>query len=205
MSLAERSLQVAILAFDEVEALDLAGPYEVFTTASRMQARGSPAAPVPFQVACVARDHRPVRARAGMTLLPTHAFDDAPPPDVLVVPGGVVDAVMDCADTRRWLVQAAAGATLVASVCTGAFVLAASGLLPSGPVTTHWEDADDLATRFPALEVRRGVRWVDQGRIVTSAGISAGIDMSLHLVARLAGLPLAERTARQMDFAWTRA
>lgn len=191
--------------FDEVEALDLAGPYEVFTTASRMRRRESPDAAAPFEVLCVARDRSPVRARAGMTLLPTHGYADAPAIDVLVVPGGVVDAEMDCADTLRWLSRAADGATLVASVCTGAFLLAASGVLAQGPVTTHWEDLDDLGRRFPALEVRRGVRWVDQGRLVTSAGISAGIDMSLHLVARLAGMALAERTARQMDVTWTRA
>jgi transcriptional regulator GlxA family with amidase domain len=89
-------------------------------------------------------------------------------------------------------------------VCTGAFLLAASGILTSGPVTTHWEDLADLARQFPALEVRDGVRWVDQGRIVTSGGISAGIDMSLHLVARLRDEALAQRTARQMVFQWTR-
>ncbi len=78
-------------------------------------------------------------------------------------------------------------------------------MITTSEVTTHWEDLDDLARRFPALTVRDGVRWIDQGRVVTSAGISAGIDMSLHLVARLAGMALAERTAHQMDFQWTRA
>lgn len=205
MSPPARTLQVAILAFDEVEALDLAGPYEVFTTASRMQLRETPDAPPPFAVHCVAHEHRPVRARAGMMLLPTHSFADAPATDVLVVPGGVVDAVMVCPDTQHWVRQTAGGAMMTASVCTGAFVLATSGVLTHGPVTTHWEDADDLGRRFPMLQVRTGVRWVDQGPVVTSGGISAGIDMSLHLVARLVGMALAERTARQMDFTWTRA
>lgn len=204
MSPSTRTLQVAILAFDEVEALDLAGPYEVFTTASRMRQRETPGVPPPFEVHCVARAHQPVRARAGMTLLPTHSFADAPTTDVLVVPGGVVDAVMVCPDTQRWVMRAASSATLTASVCTGAFVLASSGVLTQGPATTHWEDTEDLGRRFPALDVRTGVRWVDQGAIVTSGGISAGIDMSLHLVARLAGTALAERTARQMEFTWTR-
>lgn len=196
--------RVHILAFDEVEALDLAGPYEVFTTASRVARRRQPAAPAPFDVACVSRSRQPVRARAGLTLLPEHGFADAPPCDLLVVPGGVVDAAMACADTRQWLAQAGAQATLVASVCTGAFLLAASGLLNGGPVTTHWEDVPDLRRQFPTLEVRDNVRWVDQGRIVTSAGISAGIDMSLYLVQRLAGHDLAEATARQMDYTWVR-
>jgi transcriptional regulator GlxA family with amidase domain len=200
-----RPLQVGILAYDEVEALDLAGPYEVFTTAARMQQRSHPEGPALFEVSCVARTREPVGARAGMRLLPTHDLAGAPPLDVLVVPGGVVDAVLTCQETLQWIAAVHTQTTITASVCTGAFILAASGVLTQGPVTTHWEDEADLAQRFPALEVRSNVRWVDQGRIVTSGGISAGIDMSLHLVQRLAGEALAQRTAHQMAFAWTRA
>ena len=120
-----------------------------------------------------------------------------------MVPGGVVDAPMASAPTLRWLAGQAAGARLVASVCTGIFLLAESGFATREAVTTHWEDVAELRRRFPALEVREGLRWVDQGRLVSSGGISAGIDMSLHLVERLAGRALAERTARQMDYAWT--
>jgi len=87
-------------------------------------------------------------------------------------------------------------------VCTGAFLLAEAGVLSSGPVTTHWEDISDLRTRYPGLTVQESIRWVDQGSVVTSAGISAGIDMSLHLVGRLHSLELAEITARQMEFDW---
>ncbi|MFL5301478.1 MAG: DJ-1/PfpI family protein, partial [Anaeromyxobacteraceae bacterium] len=91
---------------------------------------------------------------------------------------------------------------LTASVCTGAFLLAAAGLLDGLDVTTHWEDCADLARAFPALRVREGARFIEHERVVTSAGISAGLDMSLRLVARLAGEPLAHATARQMDYAW---
>lgn len=199
------TLTVAILAFDEVEALDFAGPYEVFTTASRMALRERPEALAPFEVISVARTREPVRARAGLTLMPDHGFADAPPADVLIVPGGVVDEAMRCADTLRWVAQTSERAQLTASVCTGAFLLAAAGVLRDGPVTTHWEDQADLARAFPALAVKAGVRWVDQGRTVTSGGISAGIDMGLHLVARLTSEALALRTARQMEFTWTRA
>jgi transcriptional regulator GlxA family with amidase domain len=87
-------------------------------------------------------------------------------------------------------------------VCTGAFLLAQARLVAGKAVTTHWEDIDDLKAMFPGLDVRTGVRWVDEGAIVTSAGISAGIDMSLHLVERLGGRALAERTARQLDVDW---
>ena len=94
---------------------------------------------------------------------------------------------------------------MTASVCTGAFLLAKAGLLHGKTVTTHWDDLDDLHAQFPDLTVRGDTRWIDEGTIVTSAGISAGIDMSLHLVARLAGEELGVRTARQMDYAWHRA
>lgn len=197
------SLRVVILAFDGVEALDFAGPFEVFTTASRVSQRMSLGTAAPFEVTSAALG-QPVQARAGLRLLASHALADSPPADVLIVPGGVVDAPMASPDTLRWIARNAAGAQVVASVCTGAFLLAASGVLTDHAVTTHWEDIADLRAQFPALDVREDVRWVDTGRIVSSAGISAGIDMSLHLVERLAGRELAERTARQMDYTWTR-
>jgi transcriptional regulator GlxA family with amidase domain len=200
------TLRVRILAFDGVEALDFAGPFEVFTTASRVSRRIQPDAPAPFEVASVAlaSDGRPVQARAGLRLLSDHDIATHPQADLLIVPGGVVDAPMASPATLRWIADCAAGAQLVASVCTGIFLLAKSGVVTREAVTTHWEDIADLRAQFPALEVREGPRWVDSGRIVSSAGISAGIDMSLYLVERLAGLALAERTARQMDYAWTR-
>jgi transcriptional regulator GlxA family with amidase domain len=198
------SLQVAILVFDDVEALDIAGPYEVFTTASRMLARAKPQCAPLFSVRCVARQRTPVRARAGLQILPDQDFASCPATDVLIVPGGVVDAALACPDTLAWIRQLSTKAQITASVCTGAFLLAASDVLTRGRATTHWEDVADLRRRHPALEVVDGVRWIDDGGPVSSAGISAGIDMCLHLVARLADTALAERTARQMDFAWTR-
>jgi transcriptional regulator GlxA family with amidase domain len=201
------SFQVLLLAFDGVEALDFAGPFEVFTTASRMHERLNPGAAPLFRVASVAdvTDARqPVRARAGLQLLPDHTLSKSPHADVLVVPGGVIDLPMASAATLDWIAHQAGIAQITASVCTGAFLLAAAGVVTDDRVTTHWEDIADLRAQFPALDVvQDGVRWVDIGRVVTSAGISAGIDMSLHLVERLAGRALAERTARQMDFAWT--
>jgi len=199
------TLRVLILAFDGVEVLDFAGPFEVFTTASRVSQRLRPGTAAPFEVAAVAdgTPGRPVQARAGLQLLAAHGLADAPQADVLVVPGGVVDAPMASTATLQWIARQAAGAQLVASVCTGAFLLAQSGVATTEAVTTHWEDLAELRGRFPSLAVREGVRWIDAGRLVTSAGISAGIDMSLYLVERLAGRALAERTARQMDYAWT--
>jgi transcriptional regulator GlxA family with amidase domain len=200
--LSHRSLQVALLIFDEVEALDLGGPYEVFTTASRMHQRLHPGAPAPFAVQCVARSLAPVRARAGLRVLPDADFASAAAADLLIVPGGVVDAAAACPLTRAYVARAAQDAQITASVCTGAFILAAAGVLTRGPATTHWEDLADLRQQYPQLDVQAHCRWVDQGRLLTSAGISAGIDMGLHLVARVLGPALAQRTARQMDTPW---
>ncbi len=207
--------RVAILAFNGVEALDFAGPFEVFTTASRMHRRtlaANAAAEAPdlfdvFSVSAVGAKGI-VAARAGLRLLSDHGFGDAPPAELLIVPGGVVDQPMASPATLNWIAAQARSARITASVCTGAFLLAASGVVGAGDrVTTHWEDIADLRATFPLsnppLEVLEDVRWVDNGRVVSSAGISAGIDMSLHLVERMAGRALAERTARQMDFAWT--
>lgn len=202
-SLYTATLRVSVLLFEQAEVLDFAGPYEVFTTASRMHQRQHPDAPPRFEVACVSRDGQPVQARAGMRVVPDHGFATAPPCDVLIVPGGVVAAAIACPETLAWIAQTAGAAQIAASVCNGTFLLAASGVVQSGRVTTHWEDAADLRNQFPALDVSEGPRWVDSGRIITSAGISAGMDMCLHLVQRLAGLALAERTARQMDYRWT--
>ncbi len=195
---------IAIYLFDQVEVLDFAGPFEVFCTAARMYERTQAVgAPGLFTVFTVAQDNRPRLGRGGLQVQPQFHFGNHPAIDVLIVPGGVVTAELDNPAVIEWIGRTAQRAGLTASVCTGAFVLAKAGLLDGKPVTTHWEDIADLAAAFPALQVKSGVRWVDAGATVTSAGISAGIDMSLYLVARLAGRELAIRTARQMEFDWT--
>lgn len=195
--------RVGIYLFDGMEALDFAGPFEVFTTAARMAERAQPGRPPCFEVVGVASRMAPVRARAGLNVLPDHGIHHHPPLDLLIVPGGVVEAEQARPEVLAWIAQQASQVACVASVCTGAFLLAQAGLLAGRPATTHWEDLDELRRQFPGLDLRTQQRWVDTGPVVTSAGISAGIDMSLHLVARFAGRPLAERTARQMDFDWT--
>jgi transcriptional regulator GlxA family with amidase domain len=145
-------------------------------------------------------------------VLPDADFATPLQADLLLVPGGVVDRAMACPDTLAWVRRMHAASRWTASVCTGAFILAQAGVLTHQHVTTHWEDQADLQRQFPALHVHSGVRWVsaDGGRITTSAGISAGIDMSLHLVATMAdshmralgldGNALANRTAHQMEY-----
>lgn len=199
-------MHVGILVFDEMELLDMAGPYEVFTTASRVLACSQPAGTDPlFTVTTIARSGAPVRARAGLQVLPDATLDDHAPLDLALVPGGVVDAELQQPDVIAWIAAQRRSAGLLASVCTGALLLAQAGVLDGLEATTHWEDLAALRTLRPAVTVREGVRWVDAGPVVTSAGISAGIDMSLYLVQRLHGRELALRTARQMDFDWSDA
>ena len=196
---------VGIFIFDNVEVLDFAGPYEVFTTASRVfnKTTSSPLENLPFEVFTVGKTKKSIYARAGLKLHPDYSITSHPTPDVLLIPGGVVTKEMDDADILSWIKSTSTFTTITASICTGAFLLAKAGLLEGKASTTHWEDIDELRTLFPTLHVKENMRWVDEGSIVTSAGISAGIDMSLHLVERLMGQELALNTAKQMEFDWT--
>ncbi|BFV61035.1 DJ-1/PfpI family protein [Kitasatospora sp. CMC57] len=194
-------LTFGILVFDEVEVLDLGGPFEVFSTAGRL-ARTADDEPL-LRVLTVAAAGRVVRARGGLKVMADHTLAEDPPFDVLVVPGGVTTAVEADATVIDWLTRRRQSAALTFSICTGAFLLAATGALDGRAATTHWEDQEELARRWPGTEVRSDVRWVDDGDVVTSAGISAGIDASLHLVGRLFGEQLARRTAHQMEYVWT--
>ncbi len=197
------TLRVGIYLYPEVEVLDFAGPFEVFSTASRVARRLDPSAAPPFSVVLLATARGPLRARGGFTVVPDHAIAEHPPLDVLLVPGGVHEPELARPEGIAWIARQAGAVRLTASVCTGAFLLARAGVLSGLEVTTHWEDCEDLRRAFPDLVVREGVRYVEHERVMTSAGISAGLDMSLRMVARLASQELAERTARQMDYRWS--
>jgi transcriptional regulator GlxA family with amidase domain len=191
-------MNVGIYFYDNAEVLDFAGPFEVFSTAARLCGDKPP-----FHVFLIAETSAPVTARAGFTVLPHYGFNNHPKIDVLIVVGGVHDSEMAKSSVLSWLVVQSAQAQLVASVCTGVFLLAAAGVVTDQKVTTHWEDIDSLKRAFPNLRVCEETRWVDSGRFVSSGGISAGIDMSLYLVARLQSTELATRTAKQMEFDWS--
>lgn len=193
--------KIGILLYPDVEVLDFAGPYEVFTCASRVARLQDPQRQAPFDVCTVAATRAPVRARAGMSVLPDHTLDDHAPLDVLLVPGGVVDRELGHVAVIDWIARTASQVDLTASVCTGSLLLAHAGLLQKRPATTHWDDID-LLRAYPGVQVQSQRRGTDDGDIVTSGGISAGIDMSLYLVQRLAGRELALATAHRMEYAW---
>ncbi|WP_372758150.1 DJ-1/PfpI family protein [Litorivivens sp.] len=190
--------QVGIYIYPLAEVLDFSGPFEVFTTASRICPDSEP-----FAVSLISESDEVVAARSGYRVLSDCTISDHPELDVLLVVGGVQSAEMDKPSVINWIAAQAQRVSLVASVCTGVFLLAQAGVCQGKRVTTHWEDIPDLRRLFPGLEVVEDCRWVDEGALITSAGISAGIDMSLHLVERLHSRALAEKTARQMDFDWS--
>ena len=165
----------------------------------------TPGGAKPFEVFTIAETIRPVHARAGLTITPTFDITNHPNIDLLLIPGGVHNPELERDHIIKWIATTAASAELTASVCTGAFLLAKAGMLDGVTVTTHWEDIADFRAMFPEIVARDDQRWIDEGNIVTSAGISAGLDMSLHLVARLEGEELAVRTAHQMDYHWQRS
>lgn len=195
------SLRVGILVYRDVEVLDFSAPYEVLTTANRV-ARKAQVQSGPFDVFTIAERSGPVVARAGLSVNPDYSYQNHPKVDVLIVPGGVVDEQLQNSATLRWLQDVEAHTKVTSAICTGIFLLAQAGVITDGSVTTHWEDIPDLRLKFPALEVQEKTRWVERGKYVTSAGISAGLDMSLHLVRRLASSVLATATARQLEYDW---
>ena len=193
---------VAILIFDEVEVLDFAGPFEVFSRTRLVpgpESRRSDDS-APFEVVTVAKTRAPVRAVGGLVVTPSHGFADAPRADILVVPGGFgTRALLEDADTLAWIRATAAAALQVTSVCTGALLLARIGLLAGRRATTHWGALDLLARLEPTATVEAERRVVADG-VITSAGVAAGIDMAFELVESLCGAAVAEETARYIEY-----
>lgn len=198
-------MNIGIYVYDDAEVLDFAGPFDVFTTAARVNARLKPNAPKLFDVFLIAEKEGMVSARAGFNVQPHYTIRNHPNAEVLIVPGGVHARELEKPQVIEWIAKTDSKTRVTASVCTGAFLLAKAGVLQDTSCTTHWEDIPDLRAAFPALDVKENIAWVDNGRVVTSAGISAGIEMALHLVTKLAGKELALKTARQMQYVWNTA
>lgn len=188
-------MNIGIYIYDNAEVLDFAGPFEVFCTANRL-------AEIDWNVFFVSETGSLVTARGNFLIQPHYSISNHPEIDVLVVVGGVHTEEVKKENVIIWVSKISESAKIVASVCTGCFLVAETGLLNSLPVTTHWEDIPDLKSQYPQLTVLQNQRWVHEGKFVTSAGISAGIDMSLFLVAELVTMELAKKTAKQMEYRW---
>ena len=192
--------RVGIVIFDDVEVLDFCGPFEVFS-AVRIDEEKRREKPSPFEVRLVAEKSGPIVATGGMRVIPDHSFQSCPKLDILVVPGGW--------GTRRelknpvmldWLKARAAQVETLTSVCTGSMLLGSAGLLDGLHATTHWKSLDWMRDAFPAVSVHYDQHVVADGRVLTSAGISAGIDMALKAVARYCGEAVARATAKHMEY-----
>lgn len=187
---------VAMLIFDEVEVLDFCGPFEVFGVAG-LRSTGER----PFYVYTIAEKSEPVSARNGLSINPNFTLADCPQPDILLVPGGWgTRRVIHNEALVNWVREQAGHVELVLSVCTGALVLAKAGLLEGLSATTHFQALNELRDLAPNTTLCLDQRYVDNGQVVLSAGISAGIDMSLYVVARLLGEEQANETARYMQY-----
>lgn len=195
-------LNVGILIFEDVEILDFAGPFEVFSrtrlTPGPESRRGDDGAP--FRVFTVAKTAAPVLATGGLEVVPAYSFGDAPRIDLLVAPGGFgTRPLLKDRETLDWIRSVAAGCKKLTSVCTGSLLLAKAGLLEGKRATTHWAALDLLKSLDAGVTVERELRWVDDG-VVTSAGVAAGIDMAFHVVETLCGREVADETARYIEY-----
>jgi transcriptional regulator GlxA family with amidase domain len=191
---------VAILIFDDVEVLDFCGPFEVFSvTGQRVQGEA------PFRVYTVAEQARPVLARNGLSVNPAYILHDCPPPDILLIPGGRgTRPLMDNTALLDWIRAQSERVELLLSVCTGALLLGKAGLLDGLEATTHHSAVEELRAAAPNTILCPEKRWVDNGKIVLSAGVSAGIDMALYVVSRLLGAEVAAETAHYIQYDYWR-
>ena len=187
--------KVAILLFDDVEVLDFAGPFEVFSVTAEINPGKF------FQVYTVAEVESPILTRNGLSVNPDHALANCPPPDILIVPGGQgTRLAMKNPAILDWVKRTADETELVLSVCTGALVLGAAGLLDGLRVTTHHQVFDLLREVAPQSQVVEDERFIDNGHVITSGGISAGIDMCLYVVGKLFGEAYRLKTAAYMEY-----
>jgi transcriptional regulator GlxA family with amidase domain len=192
-----RSRHVALYVYDDVEVLDFAGPFEVFSVTEWQKD------PKPFQVSLVAEKLGSVLARNGLSINPHFTFQTLPPADIVIIPGGWgTRREMLNPATLNWVKEQAQRVEWLLTVCTGSLILAKAGLLDGIPATTHHQRFDLLQECAPACQVVQHQRVVQAGNIITSGGIAAGIDMSFYVVAKLLGSQIAQDTARYMEYHW---
>ncbi|GKU76553.1 DJ-1/PfpI family protein [Paenibacillus sp. L3-i20] len=199
MSQAGQARNVAIFIFDNVEVLDFAGPFEVFTVGSN---RGQD-----FNVYTVAENDRPITALGNLSINPAYTIHNCPKPDILIIPGGWgARTEMNNDIILYWIREVSKDVELLLSVCTGALILASANLLDGLQLTTNRNAVNELKAIIPeTATIVEDARYVDNGRIILSAGVSAGIDMSLYVVGKLLGEERALQTTRLMEYDWIKA
>ncbi|AVP48175.1 MULTISPECIES: DJ-1/PfpI family protein [Bacillus cereus group] len=186
---------VGIFLFNEVEVLDFAGPFEVFSVTEVNEEK-------PFTVYTVSENGEIITARNGLKVQPDYSIENLPPVDILIIPGGLGAREYEIKNeiVIKWIRQQMKEVKLMTSVCTGALLLAKAGLLEGLKATTHWASIEKFKNEFQNVEVIENVKFVDEGHIITSAGISAGINMAFHIVKNLLGMHVAEDTAKRMEY-----
>ncbi|MGG8382246.1 DJ-1/PfpI family protein [Bacillus sp. R-CC1] len=186
---------VGIFLFNEVEVLDFAGPFEVFSVT---EVNGEK----PFTVYTVSENGEMITARNGLKVQSDYSIENLPPVDILIIPGGLGARKYEIKNeiVIKWIRQQMKEVKLMTSVCTGVLLLAKAGLLEGLKATTHWASIEKFKNKFQNVEVIENVKFVDEGHIITSAGISAGINMAFHIVKNLLGVHVAEDTAKRMEY-----
>jgi len=193
----EKNWRVGILLFNEVEVLDFAGPFEAFSIVSIPGQSDKP-----FLVQTVSQYGKMIKTRNGLMVQPHFSFDNAPDFDIVIVPGGygAEEIEINNETVIQWIKKQSNKVELITSVCTGAFLLAKAGVLDDKQATTHWMDIDRLERQFPDVKVESNCKFIDEGSIITSGGISAGINMSFHIIKRLLGEDTAKTAAKRMEY-----
>ncbi|KAA0758676.1 DJ-1/PfpI family protein [Bacillus sp. BF2-3] len=186
---------VGIFLFNEVKVLDFAGPFEVFSVT---EVNGEK----PFTVYTVSENGEMITARNGLKVQSDYSIENLPPVDILIIPGGLGARKYEIKNeiVIKWIRQQMKEVKLMTSVCTGALLLAKAGLLEGLKATTHWASIEKFKNEFQNVEVIENVKFIDEGHIITSAGISAGINMAFHIVKNLLGVHVAEDTAKRMEY-----
>ncbi|KAI7869429.1 class I glutamine amidotransferase-like protein [Lichtheimia hyalospora FSU 10163] len=188
---------VGILLFNEVEVLDFAGPFEVFSITTLPESDKKP-----FIVKTISETKNIISARNGLKIKPDYNFNDNVNFDILIIPGGYGAEEIEINNVKviEWIKNQFNKVQILASVCTGSFLLGKTGLLDNKNATTHWMDIKKFQDEFPKIKVHENVKYIDEDKIITSGGVSAGINMSFYIIKKLLNKEIAQNTAKRMEY-----
>lgn len=193
----EKQWIVGILLFNEVEVLDFAGPFEVFSITTLPESDKKP-----FIVKTILETGNMINARNGLKIKPDYSFNDKIDFDILIIPGGYGAEEIEINNLKviEWIKNKFNNVDILASVCTGSFLLAKTGILDNKNATTHWMDIKKLQNDFPKIKVHKNIKYIEDGKIITAGGVSAGINMSLYIIEKLLNKDIARYTAKRMEY-----